>query len=192
MLPSKEEAMRLLEEGYSRNPGPWKNHSIVAAECAYKIAEQCAGMDPNKAYILGLLHDIGRREGVTFIAHVIDGYRYLLGLGYDEAARICITHSFLIKDISDYIGKIDISETDAAMLMQLLAGYDYDDYDLLIQLCDSIALPSGSVPIEARIADVTRRYGYYPQDKAQKAFEIQRYFEDKSGLDIDHLNVCLS
>ena len=192
MLPSKEESMRLLEEGYNRNPGPWKNHSIVAAECAYKIAEQCAGMDPNKAYILGLLHDIGRREGVTFIAHVIDGYRYLLGLGYDEAARICITHSFLIKDISDYIGKIDISETDAAMLMQLLAGYDYDDYDLLIQLCDSIALPSGSVPIEARIADVTRRYGYYPQDKAQTAFEIQRYFEDKSGLDIDHLNVCLS
>ena len=189
MLPDREKAMHLLEEAYTRNPGPWKNHSIVAAECAYKIAERCAEMDPEKAYIIGLLHDIGRREGVTYIAHVMDGYRYLTGLGYDEAARICITHSFLIKDISDYIGKIDISEAAVTELKQLLADYTYDDYDLLIQLCDSIALPSGSVSIEQRIADVKRRYGYYPEDKAQKAGELQRYFEEKSGLDIDHLNV---
>ena len=46
MLPAKEEAMKLLEEGYARNPGQWKDHSIVTAQCAYKIAERCAGMDP--------------------------------------------------------------------------------------------------------------------------------------------------
>lgn len=29
MLPTKEEAMKLLEEGYARNPGQWKDYSIV-------------------------------------------------------------------------------------------------------------------------------------------------------------------
>ena len=71
MLPSKEEAERLLEEAYLKNPGPWREHSIVAAKCAQKIAYACKGLNPDKAYILGLLHDIGRREGVTALAHVI-------------------------------------------------------------------------------------------------------------------------
>ena len=191
MLPAKEEAMKLLEEGYARNPGQWKDHSIVTAECAYKIAERCAGMDPEKAYVLGLLHDIGRREGVTYIAHVTDGYRYLTALGYDEAARICITHSFARQDISDYIGKIDIPANQLEELKRLLAGYRYDDYDLLIQLCDGIALPNRSVPVDERIADVKKRYGHYPEEKRKKTLELKRYFEAKSGLDIDHLNIVL-
>ena len=191
MLPTREEAMKLLEEGYRRNPGAWKDHSIITAECAYKIAEQCAGMDPEKAYVLGLLHDIGRREGITYIAHVIDGYRYLTALGYDEAARICITHSFARQDIKDYIGKIDIPTDALEELKQLLVGYNYDDYDRLIQLCDGIALPTGSVSVEERIADVKKRYGSYPEEKRNKTLELKRYFEEKSGLDIDHLNILL-
>lgn len=191
MLPTRIEAMKLLEEGYRRNPGAWKDHSIITAECAYKIAERCAGMEPEKAYILGLLHDIGRREGITYIAHVIDGYRYLTALGYDEAARICITHSFARQDIKDYIGKIDIPTDALEELKQLLAGYNYDDYDRLIQLCDGIALPTGSVSVEERIADVKKRYGSYPEEKRNKTLELKRYFEEKSGLDIDHLNILL-
>ena len=191
MLPTRIEARKLLEEGYRRNPGAWKDHSIITAECAYKIAERCTGMDPEKAYILGLLHDIGRREGITYIAHVIDGYRYLTALGYDEAARICITHSFARQDIKDYIGKIDIPTDALAELKQLLAGYNYDDYDRLIQLCDGIALPIGSVSVEERIADVKKRYGSYPEEKRNKTLELKRYFEEKSGLDIDHLNILL-
>ncbi len=189
MLPTKEEAMRLLEEGWTRNPGPWKAHSIIAARCAYKIASHCADMDPDKAYILGLLHDIGRREGVTSIAHVIDGYRYLKKLGYDEPARICITHSFAIKDTGTYIGKIDITEDDMKELKTLLAEYDYDDYDSLIQLCDSLAMPAGSVSIAERMTDVKNRYGFYPENKWKKHIEIKRYFENKSGLDIDNLGI---
>ena len=191
MLPTRIEARKLLEEGYRRNPGAWKDHSIITAECAYKIAERCTGMDPEKAYILGLLHDIGRREGITYIAHVIDGYRYLTALGYDEAARICITHSFARQDIKDYIGKIDIPTDALAELKQLLAGYNYDDYDRLIQLFDGIALPTGSVSVEERIADVKKRYGSYPEEKRNKTLELKRYFEEKSGLDIDHLNILL-
>jgi HD superfamily phosphodiesterase len=102
MLPTKVEAMRILESGYKKNPGQWKSHSIIVAKCAYKISSCCRDMNPDKAYILGLLHDIGRQEGVTYIAHVIDGYDFLMKSGYDEAAKICITHSFSIKNILDY------------------------------------------------------------------------------------------
>ena len=46
-----------------------------------KIASQCPDLDVEQAVICGLLHDIGRRYGVTYLAHVYDGYRYLMELG---------------------------------------------------------------------------------------------------------------
>lgn len=189
MLPSKEQALILLDEAYKRNPGPWKNHSIVVAKCAYSISEKCDGMDKDKSYILGLLHDIGRREGITQLAHVIDGYRYLMKLGYDEAARVCITHSFAIKDIDTCIVKKDVSDKDLQEIRNLMDGYEYDDYDRLIQLCDSIALPDGPAKIEVRMNDVKRRYGFYPSNKWDKHIQLKYYFENKSGLDIDFLEV---
>ena len=146
-------------------------------------------MNPDKAYTLGLLHDIGRREGVTALAHVIDGYEYLMKLGYDEAARVCITHSFSIKKIETYIGKNDVSHEAYKKIKKLIDEYEYDDYDRLIQLCDSIALPQGSAKIEERMSDVKKRHGYYPQDKWNKHIELKKYFEQKSGLDIDELGI---
>ena len=53
--PTAEEAEALLKEAESCNPGPWGNHSRTAAHCAKKIAE-ASGLDPEKAYVLGLLH----------------------------------------------------------------------------------------------------------------------------------------
>ncbi len=188
MLPNKEQAFALLEEAYERNPGPWRNHSIVVAECAYTIAGRCDGMDEDKAYIIGLLHDIGRREGVTNMAHIIDGYRYLMELGYDEAARICITHSLADRDLNTYIGHRDVSDKDLQEIGSLMEGYEYDDYDRLIQLCDSIAFPDGPVKIEVRMNDVKQRYGSYPWSKWNKHIEIKEYFQKKSGLDIDNLS----
>ena len=36
----------------------------------------------------------------------------------------------------------------------------YDDYDRLVQLCDSIAGAEGVLDIEERMLDVKRRYGF--------------------------------
>lgn len=74
MIPTRTEAERLLLEAESCNPGPWGNHSRIVARCAEKIAEACDGLDSEKAYILGLLHDIGRRFGAGHLRHVSDGY----------------------------------------------------------------------------------------------------------------------
>ncbi len=179
MFPDRKEAEKMLAEAETINPGPWGDHSRMVAKCAQRIAANC-GMDEEKAYILGLLHDIGRRCGVTHLAHVTDGYKYLMELGYDEPAKVCITHSFGVKNIDNYIGNRDISQEDYVLLLRLIETYEYDDYDRLIQLCDSIAFPDRVVDLKTRMDDVERRYGSaYPLSKRQKNYELKEYFEEK-------------
>lgn len=180
--PSRAIAESLLEESAKMNPGPWQKHSMAVARAAEKVAKAvvAAGgtsLEPEKAYIYGLLHDIGRRCGYTYMAHVIDGYEYLSAMGYENAARICITHSFNLQTTDDYIGKVDISETQLEKIKNLLDSYEYNDYDRLIQLLDSTCSADGTQNLEARMGDVKKRYGYYPQAKWDKNFELKSYFE---------------
>ena len=98
MLPSREEAEKLLREAERCNPGPWGNHSRVTAHCAEKIAMACADMDYEKAYVLGILHDIGRKFGVRHLGHVSDGYSYIMEWVWSFRRTICflILQSFRI------------------------------------------------------------------------------------------------
>ena len=185
--PSRSMAELLLEEGVKKNPGPWREHSYAVARAAEKIAravnQKCGQekMNPDLAYVYGLLHDIGRQEGHTYIAHVYDGYHFLLSFGYEKAAKICLTHSFNLKTTEDYIGKIDISDNQMEEIKQLLAVAEYDDYDRLIQLLDSTCGADGTLNLEERMNDVKSRYGYYPQGKWDKNFELKAYFEKLAG-----------
>lgn len=86
MYPDRKTAEALLAEAEPHNPGPWGDHSRIAAHCAEAIAHAC-GLDADKAYVLGLLHDIGRRYGKRHLGHVVDGYRYMLSLGHDIGWR---------------------------------------------------------------------------------------------------------
>ncbi len=110
MIPTRAKAEELLKYAERYNPGPWGNHSRVAAHCAEKIAEACK-IDSEKAYILGLLHDIGRKFGVRHLGHVSDGYLYMMSLGYDEVAQVCLTHSFNNQSTDEYIGKFDTASS---------------------------------------------------------------------------------
>lgn len=184
MIPTRAEAERLLAEAEACNPGQWADHCRVAAYCAEKIAAACEGMDAEKAYILGLLHDIGRKFGVSHLKHISDGYTYMLSLGYEEVAKICLTHSFSIQNIHDYIGRFDIEDDKVRELEQALAAAEYDDYDRLIQLCDSLAGSEGVLTIEERMSDVKRRYGSYPQEKWDANIRLKAYFEERAGKDI--------
>lgn len=38
MLPTREEALKLIRDGLLFNPGPWGEHCLTAAHCAEKIA----------------------------------------------------------------------------------------------------------------------------------------------------------
>ena len=148
MYPTRQEAERLLIEAGKCNPGPWEDHSRVTALCAEKIARACRDMDVQKASVLGLLHDIGRKFGVKHLGHVYDGWKYMLECGYDEAARICLSHSFNEGKLEDYIGNFDISKQQIEEIRQALCGIEFDEYDKLIQLCDSIASADGVVDME--------------------------------------------
>ncbi len=184
MLPERAEAERLLRDAEGHNPGPWGNHSRIVAHCAEKIADACEGLDPEKAYILGLLHDIGRKFGTRHLGHVSDGYTCMMALGYEEAAKICLTHSFNNQSLKDYIGKIDTTDEEYELIATELKKTVMDDYDRLIQLCDSIAGSEGVLKIEERIEDVKKRYGAYPQEKWDTNIRLKEYFEKKIGKDI--------
>ncbi len=114
MLPTKAEAEKLLSEAEQNNPGPWGNHSRVAAHCAQKIAELC---------------------------------------------------DFHNHSIQDYIGNFDTSKEEFELIQKELAKVCYDDYDRLIQLCDSMAGSEGVMDMEERMNDVKRRYGSYPLER---------------------------
>ena len=184
MLPSREDAERLLQDAEKSNPGPWGDHSRTAAHCAEKIAAACGDMDQDKAYILGLLHDIGRKFGVRHLGHVSDGYSYMMELGYDEVAKICLTHSFNNQVVCEYIGKFDTSTEEKSLIESKLISYQFDEYDRLIQLCDALAGSAGVLDIESRMADVMARYGFYPIEKWNKNLWLKKHFEEKSGRDI--------
>ena len=184
MLPTREKAEKLLLEAEECNPGPWGNHSRVAAHCAEKIAMECNDLDADKAYILGLLHDIGRKFGVRHLGHVSDGYTYMMSLGYDEVAQICLTHSFNNQTTDEYIGKFDTTDEELKMIQDALKAVTFDDYDRLIQLCDALAGTERVLDIEERMEDVRRRYGSYPQEKWNGNLALKKCFEEKMGKDI--------
>ena len=187
MIPSREVAEKLLVEAEKCNPGPWGNHSRTTAHCAEKIAQVCDDMDANKAYILGLLHDIGRKFGVRHLGHVSDGYTYMMKLGYDEVAKICLTHSFNNQSLNEYIGKIDTTAEEYELIESQLQAVVFDEYDRLIQLCDALAGAEEVLDIELRMEDVKQRYGSYPKDKWDRNIELKKHFENKSEKNIYEL-----
>ena len=190
MIPTRQQAEEILAEAQERYNevsqvhGRWADHCRTAAACAERIAARCPGLNPDKAYVLGLLHDVGRRWGDGHLRHVYYGWKYMAQQGYDEVAKICLTHSFQIQGIDAYIGHRDIPPEALAELTAALDAAVYDDYDRLIQLCDSIAGVDGPVDMAARMEDVRRRYGDYPQDKWDKNFELKGYFEHWAGAEL--------
>ena len=171
------------------NPGPWEQHSYSVANNARMIAQKVPGMDAEKAFIMGLLHDIGRRVGITGILHVFDGYDYLMSLDEPELARICLTHSFPSKDVNTFFGKYDCSEEQITFLKAYLENTEFDDYDILIQLCDAISLPNGACIMEKRFVDVALRHGLndFTLDKWKAFMGTKAHFDNLCGCNIYEL-----
>lgn len=197
MFPDKTTALYELEAAGKMNPGPWTAHSRNVAGAAQLIADRCAGLDSNKALVCGLLHDIGRRTGVAAVRHIIDGYDYAVSKGWDEVARVCLTHSFPVRDIEADIGKKDITKAQYDFIDSYLRNLKYDDYDKLIILCDALADANGFCILEKRFIDTTRRYGIYPftVDRWNKTYEYKEYFEKRIGKSIytllPHIEDCI-
>jgi len=178
MLPSKEAAEQLLVWAHDRNPGKWANHSRVVARAAETIAKRC-GLDAHRAYVSGLLHDIGRYEGVSGLHHVYAGYELLKSKGYEQTAEICLSHSFPYQDIGEFFGENDCSAEETEVIKLFLSSKTYNEYDKLIQLCDAIGTAEGVSIIEVRVMDVIRRHGFtnLTVNKIDALFELKAFFD---------------
>lgn len=185
-VPSAAQAEKLLNEAEKLNPGLWVKHSKTAGFCARAIAQRCDNLNADVAYVLGLLHDIGRREGVTDMKHIFDGYKFMLLKGYDDSAKICLSHSFPYKNINSYNGENDCSAEETGFIQAFLENVEYDDYDRLIQLCDAISFPDGPTYIEKRLVDVVLRRGFNDCtiEKWKAFLELKDYFCEKARADI--------
>ena len=162
-------------------------HTIGIAEAAAKIAAY-SGLDINKAYACGLLHDWGKiqKEKEAGIAHFIVGYQKMIQEGFDDVARICLTHSFPDNHFErdDYPA---YSDKDILFVKEYLQNIVYDDYDRLIQLCDMFFEGVSKVSCQKRLEGIRARYHL---EKSQTevlercAAENKAYFDKKCGQDI--------
>jgi len=185
MIPTREEADQLLIWAGEQNPGVWTDHSKVVARAAETIAEKC-GLDTHRAYVSGLLHDIGRYEGIRGLYHSYAGYELLKSKGYDEIADVCISHSFSTKNIEEFFGKNDCTAEEIEVIKQYITKSTYNDYDKLIQLCDVMCGATGVTLIEVRIMDVIRRYGLenVTLNRIEAFFKRKEYFDNLCGMNI--------
>lgn len=184
MLPNVETALAELELAGQLNPGPWTKHSENVGLAARNIAERVLGMDPERAHVLGLLHDIGRRVGVVGIPrHIVEGYRYAMERGWDEAARVCMTHSYPL--MAGEWGR-EPECPDESLIKDYILSCEADSYDRLIQLCDGLAVDYGFCILEKRLVDVVRRYGIEDNtlDRWNAFFAIKEGFEAQMGCSV--------
>ena len=180
-----DKAHAFLTEALRLNPGPWGAHSRYAAAAARIIAGHI-GLDPDLAEAYGIVHDIGRRNGVTQMRHAVDGYEFMMREGYPGAARICLTHSFPTFCADEALGEWDCTAEEYRSVEKFLSETRPDTMDRLIQMCDALAMPTGFTVIDRRLIDVALRYGVDENTtKRRKAFfKIQIDFESRIGRSV--------
>ena len=190
---TRAQALRYLDEARRLNDGGWIVHSLAVGTAAERIAALVEGLDAERAFVFGVLHDIGRRFGEMGMNHVILGYRFLLEQRDTEAAEICLTHSFPVQEITAVHGGWDLTSEDYAFLDSFLQERTYTKYDRLIQLCDAMATGEGIVAIERRMMDIMLRYGIDETSlpRWRQLFAMKAEFEQYMGRSVESaLGLC--
>lgn len=182
---NREIAENFLLEAKRTNDGAWIQHSFYVAKLAEKIAGK-AGMDSEKAYIIGLLHDIGRKNGDMQARHAIEGYKILSDIGFDDGAKICLTHTFQYKDVEAIYDTWDCSTEEKQFIKEYLSVAVFDDYDKLIQLCDALSLANGYCYAEKKMINSVIKFGFKDTtiSKWEAILSLKEYFDKKTGVDV--------
>ena len=107
---TSEDALVLLKqdviktnEDMSKTENRWVWHCLYVGEAAGRIAAKL-GLDEDKAKALGYVHDIGRK--ISHPHHAIEGFNYMNEKGYEEESLICLTHSYVNKDLNLVAGGV--------------------------------------------------------------------------------------
>ncbi len=182
---NRQNAKNLIAYAKELNDGAWISHSYNVANLAGLIADK-ANMDSEKAYVLGLLHDIGRINGAMQARHVIEGFNYLTEIGFVDGARICMTHTFQYKNIDAIYDTWDCTEEEKMFIRNYLDNIEFDDYDKLIQLCDALSLANGYCFAEKKMVNSVIKFGFKDTtiDKWKAILDLKDYFDNKISGDI--------
>lgn len=165
---------KIVNEKY--NASAWVAHSLYEGEVASTLASKM-NLDEDTAKKLGILHDIGRKFDHTFM-HVIKGYEYLLMKGLKDEAICSLTHSFLsipydnelkgnrcancdpscegfyIDKLGNGVFKEEKYKDDITLFLE---KYNYNEYDVILNISDLMAMSSGIVSPYDRVDDVYTR-----------------------------------
>lgn len=150
------------------NTSSWINHSLNVGLCARTLATGLENVDPNTAFVLGILHDIGRKFK-TDMQHTVYGYEYLVSKGYPNEALICLTHSHIYGErcannepavpgwscINGQSVWDPTIETDD--LTKFLKQQNYTVYDSLLNIADIMATNDAILPVYDRLQDIATR-----------------------------------
>lgn len=166
----------------------YRFHTLGVAACCEKLA-YCCDLDEEKAFVLGLLHDIGksRSERQEKIFHGLEGYNQMMNMGYSKVAQICITHSFPSADFNDdnylFYQKLGI----LPQIHEIMKQMQLDDYDYMVQLCDLFFEGLNKTNFENRFTGIMKRYNLSLEnisDLYQNALKNKKYFDKKAYVNI--------
>lgn len=171
------------------NTSSWVSHSYYVGECCANLAS-ILGLDSDKAKTYGLLHDIGRKKDHGF-KHVIYGFQDLVSVGWTDESIACLTHSFVkggrcsnneqavlgfyVDEDGNAAWKEGISKDDVTLFLE---GYQYNAYDLILNIADLMATSDGIVSPYERIKDIATRKVLDPTNRGYFLADITNVFID--------------
>lgn len=191
--PTKTEAIHLFEDIWRETQNAeifdrelWKQHSYLVAQGAACIAARLSGGDAEKAFALGLLHDIGKARDYRGKKHALEGYRLLMEQGYSAAAYAALTHDFPVKAFDIHRQEALLTDEEVEFVVSVLDPYDYTLFDRIVQVCDAISMPQGFVLMEKRMMTAVLRYGLSESMKQiiHAAYKNMAFIEERLGCSV--------
>ena len=154
----------------------WISHCLFEGEVASQLAESM-GLNPDTAMKLGIIHDVGRKI-IQGFQHTILGFEYLVDNGLKDESFGTLTHPFLTEEVNrtlkgnrnamcdfptegfyiDKDGKGIITDGyKKDDMTQFLENYEYNAYDIIINISDLMAMSSNITSPYERLQDVYSR-----------------------------------
>lgn len=170
----------------------YHNHVYGVAEIAKRIAQKTPNLDPEKAFVLGLLHDVGKiHQQIEGRFHGVVGFEMMMKQGAEDVALSSLLHTFPFNRLPEYdkvsntfLGHIE----DYEKTLDFAQHKKLDDYDLLVQMADSVVDLRGFVTLEQRAEEAERAHNIKISDEEKQArHELKEYWDKKIHDDIYNL-----
>ena len=202
------EAVKQEEIALGRPENTWyfyENHVFGVAQVAKTISMKIPGMDPERIYVIALLHDIAktkeadpngiypavlRPEEKINRFHGILGYEMLKDKD-EDAARANLLHTFpwnILPPFEKCSKLFFNNKQDYDFIANYIKNNPLKEEDLLIQLADSMANKNGVVTLEQRAKEFAEaRKIEIPQEFFEPYMKLKHYFDKKINGDIYEL-----